>query len=117
MCICILNMTASISLLINVSRSINEEHAGYNCERNYLVQAGKLIEVAESKGYPGRVRTKPSEFLASFQKEAAHLPAINSMESKTYGRAIIRSSNVADSKLCVTYTYEPMAQEERGDSL
>lgn len=110
-------MTASVSLLINVFRFIKDEHAVYNCERDYLVQAGKLMEGAESKGSPGRVRTKPSEFLASFQKEAAHLPAINSTESKTCGRAIICSSNVAESKLCVTYTYEPMAQEERGDSL
>ena len=110
-------MTASISLLINVSRFIKEEHAGYNCERDVKGQAGKLMEGAESKGSPGMVRTKPSEFVASFQKEAAPLPAINSTESTTCGRATIHSSNVAESKLCVTYTYEPMAQKERGDSL
>lgn len=117
MCLCILNMTASISLLINVSRFIKEEHEVHNSERDFKGQSGKLMGGAESMGSAWRVSTKPSDLVASFLKETDHPPATNSMESTTCGRAIISSSTVAESKLCVTYTYEPMAQEERGDSL
>lgn len=109
-------MTDSISRLINASSSINEGHAGYHWERNPRGRSAKFTEGAESKGSLGRVSTKRPDFAAPFQKETAHPPATNSMESFARGRATIRSSTVAESKLGMTYTSEPKAQEERGDS-
>jgi hypothetical protein len=91
----------------NASSSISEKLAAYDGETDFGGSSGKMIEGVESRGSAEEQYLKPSDFVASFQNETVSLPAEISTSSSTSGNIVFSLSTVAESKVCVTYTYEP----------
>lgn len=106
----------SNSISANASSSIDEELAAYDRETDFGGSSGKMIEGVESKGSAEEKYPKLSDFVASFQNETLSLPAAISIRSETSGNIVFSMSTVAESKICVTYTYEPNDSNEKGES-
>ena len=95
------------SISANASSSISEELDAYDGETDFGGSSGKTIEGVESRGSALQQYLKPSDFVASFQNETASMPATISVRTETGGSFAFGISTVAESKICVTYTYEP----------
>lgn len=91
----------------NASSSISEELAAYDGETDFGGSSGKTVEGVESRGSALQQYLMPSDFVASFQNETASMPATISVRTETSGSFAFGISTVAESKICVTYTYEP----------
>ena len=94
------------SIPINASSAINEKLAAYDGKTDFAGASGKRIE-ASSKGTFQEKYQELSDFTASFQNETISLPVDISFTSSTSGSLVFRLSTIAESKVCVTYTYEP----------
>lgn len=94
------------SIPINASSGINEKLAAYDGKTDFAGASGKRIE-ASSKGTFQEKYQELSDFTASFQNETISLPVDISFTSSTSGSLVFRLSTIAESKVCVTYTYEP----------
>lgn len=92
---------------VNASNSAGEKLAAYDGETDYEGTSGKTIDSLGGKGTAKEQYSKPSDFVASYQNETISLPAKMTMKSSTSGSLSFRLSTVAESKFCVTYTYEP----------
>jgi hypothetical protein len=106
------------SISANASSSVSEELAAYDGEMDFSGQSGRTIEGVESKGSVGEQYPEPSDFVASFQNETISLPAAISFRRSAPGTIVFSNSADAESKICVTYTYEPKGSgaREKGDS-
>lgn len=97
----------SSSISVNISSSVSEKLAAYDGETDFEGSSGKTIEGAESKGTAKEKYLEPSDFVASLQNETIALPSTIDISSGVRGNIVFSLSTVAESKLCVTYTYEP----------
>jgi hypothetical protein len=106
------------SISANASSSVSEKLAAYDGEMDFSGQSGRTIKGVESKGSAGKQYPEPSDFVASFQNETISLPAAISFSSNAPGSIVFSKSTDAESKICVTYTYEPRGSgaREKGDS-
>jgi hypothetical protein len=95
------------SISANASSSISEELAAYDGKTDFGGSSGKTIESVESRGSAEREYQELSDFVASFQNETVSLPVEISTGSRTSGNIVFGLSTVAESKVCVTYTYAP----------
>jgi hypothetical protein len=71
----------------------------------------------QSNGSVGEQYLHPFDFVASFQNGTIFLPATISFSSNTSEAFVFSKSAEAESKICVTYTYEPRGSRarEKGD--
>jgi hypothetical protein len=106
------------SISANASSSVSEKLAAYDGEMDFSGQSGRTVEGVESKGSVGEQYPEPSDFVASFQNETISLPAEISFRSSSPGSVVFSKTADAESKICVTYTYEPRGSgaREKGDS-
>lgn len=95
------------SISANASSSISEKLTAYDGETDFGGSSGKTIEGEKSRGSAEREYQELSDFVASFQNETVSLPVEISTGSSTSGNIVFSMSTVAESKVCVTYTYEP----------
>jgi hypothetical protein len=114
----LITMPDSSSISVNASSSMSEELAAYDGKTDFAGQSGKTIEGVTSKGSAEEKYLELTDFVASFQNETISLPAAISLSSKTSGTIVFSKSTDAESKICVTYTYEPRVSgaREKGDS-
>jgi hypothetical protein len=104
------------SIVVNTSSSISEELAAYDGETDFEGPSGKAIEGVESKSSAEREYLELSDFVASFQNETVSLPVAVSIVSASRGNIVLSLSTVAESRICVTYTYEPFGSVREGES-
>jgi hypothetical protein len=109
----LITMPDSRTISVNASSSVNEELAAYDGETDFSGPSGTTIEGVESKGTALEQYLELSDFVASFQNETVSLPAAISFRSSTSGNIVFRRSTVAESKVCVTYSYEPSGSVEK----
>lgn len=104
--ILLITMPDGSSISANASSTVSEELAAYDGNTDYEGASGKMVDVS-SKGTAKKQYQELSDFVASFQNETISLPADISFTSSTSGSLVFRLSTIAESKICVTYTYEP----------
>ncbi len=92
---------------VNASSSVSEELAPYDGQTDFEGSSGKTIEGVESRGSKDMQKLRISDFVASVQNETISLPGRISIRSETSGNIAFSLSTVAESNICVTYTYEP----------
>lgn len=103
-------------LSVNASSSISSKLDAYDGETDFSGPSGRTIEGVASKGSAEDQHLNPSDFVASFQNETISLPASVSIRSETFGTIVFSLSTIAESKICVTYRYEPSGSVDKGDS-
>jgi hypothetical protein len=106
----------SSSISVNASGSVSEVLAAYDGKTDFGGPSGRTIEGVTSNGSAEKQYLELSDFAASFQNETISLPAAISIRSSTTGSVVFGLSTIAESKVCVIYTYEPKAQEKKGDT-
>lgn len=106
------------SISVNASSSVSEKLEAYDGTADFEGPSGKTIEGAASRGSFEQKYTEPSDFVASTQNETISLPAVLEVSSSARGNIALSIATVAESKICVTYTYEPgnSAAQEKGES-
>lgn len=95
------------TLIFNASSSASEKLATYDGKTGFGGQSGNTIEQMKSNCSAEELYLKITDFISSFQNETVSLPAAISARSRTSGNIVFDLSTIADSKVCVTYTYEP----------
>lgn len=103
----LIDMPNLSSISVNVSSSVKENLAAYDGETDFEGSSGKTIEGTKSTGTAKEKYLEPSDFVASMQNETVVLPATIDIISGVRGNIVFSLSTVAESELCVTYTYEP----------
>ena len=111
----LITMPNSSTISVNASSSVSEELAAYDGDTDFSGPSGRKIEGVESKGSAEERYLELSDFIASFQNETVSLPAAVSIRSGTSANSVFSLSTIAESKVCVTYTYEPGGSGEKGD--
>jgi hypothetical protein len=116
----VLNITLpdKSSISANASSSVSEKLAAYDGKMDFSGQSGRTVEGVESKGSVSEQYPEPSDFVASFQNETISLPAEISFRAGSSESVVFSKSADTESKICVTYTYEPRGSgdREKGDS-
>lgn len=105
------------TLIFNGSSSASAKLAAYYGKADFGGQSGSTIEQLKSNCSAEEQYLKITDFVASFQNETVSLPAAMSIRSRTSGNIVFDLSTIADSKVCVTYTYEPRGSwaRKKGD--
>ena len=104
---------------VSVNASSTQRSAkldAYDGETDFSGPSGRTIEGVACKSSAEDQHLSPSEFVASFQNETLSLPASLSIRSETFGNIVFSFSTIAESKMRVTYRYEPSGSEDKGDS-
>lgn len=102
-----ISMPDSSSISVNASISESLELAAYDGEIDFAGLSGKTIAGVKSTGSAQKEYSDPSDFISSFQNQTVSLPATISVRSETSGNIAFSMSTIVQSKICVTYTYEP----------
>lgn len=100
-------MPNSGMISVNASSSVREMLEDYDGETDFAGSSGKKIEGSKSRGTAMEKYLELSDFVASSQNETLSLPASIDINSEVRGNAAFILSTIAESKMCVTYTYEP----------
>ncbi len=95
---------------------IEEELAGFDGEEDYSGPSGRTLDGLTNRSSVTLEYADPSDFIAAVQGETISLPA-----SATYigsgtvpGNSITMATGSAESRVCVTYTYEPRGSSVGG---
>lgn len=102
-----ITMPNTSSISVNASNTVSEKLAAYDGETDFAGSSGKTIRKTESKGMAEEKYSDLSNFVGSSQNETVSFPAAISIRSETSGNIVFSLSTLAESKICVTYTYEP----------
>lgn len=116
----VLNVTLpdSSSISVNASSSVSEKLEAYDGTADFEGPSGKTIKGVASRGSFEQKYAEPSDFVAATQNETISLPAVLEVSSSARGNIALNIATVAESKICVIYTYEPgdSAAQENGES-
>jgi len=101
-----------LAVELEVLQNFSLENEGPKSRTDFAGSSGKKIEGAKSRGTAMEKYLELSDFVASSQNETLSLPVSMDINSAVRGNAAFMLSTIAESKMCVIYTYEHTSQND-----